>query len=216
MPDAIYKLFGISVATESIFLKNKANSFVRNQLIQTVREEGVQRAKVYIKDLSQLDVLHNALLLDAIFSDTQVVKRIFDDRGYRNECSKTIEKLLCGNNNISGIALQSNQVQIFIDTFASDVDLYKTRLPNPFSTLPQVALGDNTGILHALLINSSTLTSTDSILMAYLQRDFIKAKQLCEYLDDSVLGIKALKQSIEIELQQANEFDDLLDQMKKM
>jgi len=60
IPDAIYKLFAINVAKDSQFLKNKANSLVSNGLVKTVRDEHVQRATVYLKDKSQLTVLHNA------------------------------------------------------------------------------------------------------------------------------------------------------------
>jgi phage shock protein A len=51
-------------------------------------------------------------------------------------------------------------------------------------------------------------------LMAYLQSDWDNAQQLCEHIDDSVLGMKELKQSIASQLEEARGFDDLLDQMK--
>jgi hypothetical protein len=214
IPDAIYKLFGIKVAKDSQFLKNKANSLVRNGLIKTVQEKHVQRATVYLADQDQLTVLHNALIINAIYLDPKDVKKIFDDRAYRDECSKTIKALLIGMNSVMGIALQNNQVQDLVDTLSSAASLYEIKLPNPFSKLPQVAMGDNTGILNALLVQSSTLASTDTILMAYLQSDWDNAQQLCEHIDDSVLGMKELKQSIASQLQEASDFDDLLDQMK--
>jgi hypothetical protein len=214
IPDAIYKLFGIKVAKDSQFLKNKANSLVRNGLIKTVQEKHVQRATVYLADQDQLTVLHNALIINAIYLDPKDVKKIFDDRAYRDECSKTIKALLIGMNSVMGIALQNNQVQDLVDTLSSAASLYEIKLPNPFSKLPQVAMGDNTGILNALLVQSSTLASTDTILMAYLQSDWDNAQQLCEHIDDSVLGMKELKQSIASQLEEARDFDDLLDQMK--
>ncbi|WP_351088216.1 hypothetical protein [Shewanella sp. S1-49-MNA-CIBAN-0167] len=214
IPDAIYKLFGIKVAKDSPFLKNKANSLVRNGLIKTVQEKHVQRATVYLADRDQLTVLHNALIINAIYLDPKDVKKIFDDRAYRDECSQTIKALLTGMNSVMGIALQNKLVQDLVDTLSSAASLYEIKLPNPFSKLPQVAMDDNTGILNALLVQSSTLASTDTILMAYLQSDWDNAQQLCEHIDDSVLGMKELKQSIASQLEEARGFDDLLDQMK--
>lgn len=214
IPDAIYKLFGIKVAKDSPFLKNKANSLVRNGLIKTVQKKHVQRATVYLADTAQLTVLHNALIINAIYVDPKDVKQIFDDIAYRAECAQTIKALLSGMNSVLGIALQNSQVQALIDTLSSTVSLYDIKLPNPFSKLPQVAMGDNTGMLNALLVQSSTLASTDTILMAYLQSDWNKAQQLCEQADDSVLGVTELKQAIALRLQEASDFDDLLDQMR--
>lgn len=214
IPDAIYKLFSIHVAKDSQFLKNKANSLVRNGLIKTVKDKHVQRATVYLADQAQLTVLHNALILNAVFLDPKDVKRIFEDRAYRAECAQTINTLLTDMNSLMGIALQSSKVSELVDTLRSDKSLYDTKLPNPFSMLPQVALGSNTGLLQALLVQSSTLATTDTVLMAYLQSDWEKARQLCSHLDGSVPGIKELKQSIDSQLQEARDFDDLLDQMR--
>ena len=79
IPEAIYKLFGVQVATESPFLKNKANSFVRNELITVDRDPKVQRDGIYLKP-GQESVLHNALILNAIFPNTANTKKIFERR----------------------------------------------------------------------------------------------------------------------------------------
>ncbi|MGS0724562.1 hypothetical protein ACVBKF_00115 [Shewanella sp. 0m-11] len=214
VPDAIYKLFSIRVAKDSQFLKNKANSLVRNGLIKTVQDKHVQRATVYLADSSQLTVLHNALILNAVYLDPKDVKRIFEDRLYREECAQTINAVLCNLNSLMGIALQSNQVSALVDILLSDKSLYDIMLPNPFSVLPQVAIGSNTGLLQALLLQSSALASTDTVLKAYLQSNWEEALRLSDYLDDSVQGIKELRQAIEAQLREARDFDDLLDQMK--
>jgi hypothetical protein len=214
IPDAIFKLFSIQVAKDSQFLKNKANSLVRNGLIKTVQDKHVQRSTIYLKDKSQLTVLHNALIINAIYLDPKEVKRIFEDTAYRAECAETVNTLLSDMTSLMGIALQSPMVLKLVNALRSGESLYHTKLPNPFSKLPQVALGSNTGLLQALLVQSSVLKTSDTVLMAYLQKDWKKASELCSHLDESVLGIKELKQSIDSQLQEACDFDDLLDQMR--
>ncbi|PKG76240.1 hypothetical protein CXF86_01805 [Shewanella sp. GutCb] len=214
IPDAIFKLFSIQVAKDSQFLKNKANSLVRNGLIKTVQDKHVQRSTIYLKDKSQLTVLHNALIINAIYLDPKEVKRIFEDTAYRAECAETVNTLLSDMTSLMGIALQSPMVLELVNALRSGESLYHTKLPNPFSKLPQVALGSNTGLLQALLVQSSVLKTSDTVLMAYLQKDWKKASELCSHLDESVLGIKELKQSIDSQLQEACDFDDLLDQMR--
>lgn len=215
IPDAIYKLFSIHVAKDSQFLKNKANSLVRNGLVRTVQDKHVQRGTVYLEDKSQLTVLHNALIINAIYLDPKEVKRIFEDTAYRAKCAETVNVLLSDMTSIMGIALQNPMVPELVNALRSGDSLYQIKLPNPFSKLPQVALGSNTGLLQALLVQSSVLATTDSVLIAYLQQDWEKAYELCNHLDDSVLGIRELKQSIDSQLQEASDFDDLLDQMKQ-
>lgn len=78
IPQAIKKLFDIEVSKESPYIKDKANSFVRNKLIKVVTEQKVQRKSVYLKDSQQLDVLYNALLLNAFYPDPKHVQQIFN------------------------------------------------------------------------------------------------------------------------------------------
>ena len=86
LPDAIKRIFGINVASDSQLLKNKANSFVRNGLLKTVKDDGVQRGKVYLADDSQFTPLSNALILNAFFTDPKHVKEVFDCSEKRTQC----------------------------------------------------------------------------------------------------------------------------------
>ena len=109
IPEAIYKLFGVQVATESPFLKNKANSFVRNELITVDRDPKVQRDGIYLKP-GQESVLHNALILNAIFPNTANTKKIFENFEYRSQCANTVREILKNRNSLLGQAFQSNEV----------------------------------------------------------------------------------------------------------
>ncbi|PSU84248.1 hypothetical protein C0W42_22275 [Photobacterium kishitanii] len=155
IPQAIKKLFDIEVSKESPYLKGKANSFVRNNLIKVVTEQKVQRKSVYLKDSQQLDVIYNALLLNAFYPDPKHVQQIFNNEQYRIECAETIKSLFGQRNNLAGQILISNNLSALIEALKSQLDLFCTRLPNPFHQLPQIALGKNTGLLNCLLLQAS-------------------------------------------------------------
>lgn len=101
IPEAIHKLFGINVAKESPLLKNKANSLVRNGLIEVERESKVQRSGVTLRAGQEI-ALHNALLLNAIFPDPKDVKRIFLDAQFRRECAELVVNVLKNRNSLLG------------------------------------------------------------------------------------------------------------------
>lgn len=211
IPKAIQLLFDIEVSKESPYLKDKANSFVRNKLVKTVTELKVQRKSVYLQDKQQLDILYNALLLNAFYPDPKHVQKIFNDKGYRAECVETIKSLFGKQNHLAGQALVSSNVKALIELLDNDVDLNTVRLPNPFKQLPQVALGKNTGLLNSLLLQASALEPMDSMLAAITNGNWEQADNLSESLSDDVPGALELKNMIGNKLKEAREFDDLLD-----
>lgn len=215
IPEAIYKLFGVHVATESPFLKNKANSFVRNELVAVDRDPKVQRHGIYLKP-GQESVLHNALILNAIFPNTSHTKKIFKNREYRLQCANTIKEILQNRNSLLGQAFQSNSVDELV-TFLSDPrrDLYAELLPNPFSVLPQVALGNNSDLLYTLLSQATALDPGDSFLLAYIGGDWERAQSLSSQITSGTPELLALKAEVDRKLSEAREFDDLLNFFRK-
>ena len=210
IPQAIKKLFDIEVSKESPYIKDKANSFVRNKLIKVVTEQKVQRKSVYLKDSQQLDALYNALLLNAFYPDPKHVQQIFNNEQYRIECAETIRSLFGQRNNLAGQTLISNNVSALIEALESQLDLFCTRLPNPFHQLPQIALGKNTGLLNCLLLQASALEPIDNVLVSITNGDWEKAQHLAITLSDDVSGALQLKKMINDKLEEAQEFDDLL------
>ncbi|TMO79962.1 hypothetical protein CWC16_10195 [Pseudoalteromonas sp. S3776] len=215
VPDAIRFLFGIDVAKESTYLKDKANSLVRNKLIKVETELKVQRSTKRLAD-GQLDVLFNALLLNAIFHDPKDVKKIFEDKGFRYHCAVIVSQLFGESNSLLGIALSKTTAAEFANALASDCDLRKKRLPNPFAVMPQLALGKNLSLLHALLAQSALTSSTDNLLLAYLNNDIDKALALSRQLDTNNHSVKQLVEHITSRHKEAEEFDDLLGYFQKM
>lgn len=213
IPQAIEQLFGINVATESPFLKNKAESMVRNKLIKVTKEKIVQRSAQYLWPGQEI-TLFNALVLNAIFTDPKDVKKIFKDTKFRRDCAVTIRQLFGERNSALGQTLQKIEAQQLADALEHSTDLHSEKLPNPFKVLPQVALGKNSNLLHALLAQASALEPADSLLMAYLTGDWKKAEQLTNEVKSESPGLCALCDEIKKKIAEAHEFDDLLGFLK--
>jgi hypothetical protein len=215
IPEAIRQLFGIDVASQSQLLKTKAESLVRNELIKIETEQKVQRRAKYLAP-GQMTVLFNALLLNAVFHDPKDVKRIFEDKAYRQECAKAVRAMFGESNSLMGIAISNGKASEFTEALAGSFDLYQQKLPNPFAVLPQLALGKNLSLLHALLAQSAAMAPADNLLLAYLQGDLDKAAQVASMMRSDNDAVNQLKWHVEKELRDAVEFDDLLDQFRNM
>lgn len=215
LPEAIVKLFGVHVAKESPLLKNKANSFIRNGLVAVEREARVQRDSVHLMPGQEV-VLGNALVLNAIFPSTNNTKKIFEDSEYRLQCADTVRSLLKDRNSLLGQAFQSRAAEELID-FLYDLrrDLNTEPLPNPFSVLPQVALGNNSDLLHILLSQATALDPGDSFLLAYIKGDWERAQKLSSQISSGTPELLTLKAEIDRKIAEAHEFDDLLSFFRK-
>ncbi|OUS50347.1 hypothetical protein BM607_018700 [Shewanella sp. SACH] len=215
IPEAMRQLFGIDVASQSQLLKTKADSLVRNKLIKIETEQKVQRRSKYLAP-GQMTVLFNALLLNAVFHDPKDVKRIFENKAYRQECAKAVRALFGSNNSLMGIALNNGFAVAFADALAGDFDLYQDKLPNPFAVLPQLALGKNQSLLHALLAQAAAMGPADNLLLAYLQGDLDKAEQMASLIDTDNDAVNHLKRHVEKVCLEAVEFEDLLTHFRNM
>lgn len=215
IPEAIRKLFGIDVAKESPLLKNKAMSFVRNKLIAVRKERKVQREAIYL-EAGQGVALHNALVLNAVFSDPKDVKNIFEDHHYRSRCSETVRQVLGSRESLLGQAFQSSSAERLASFLAdSGRDLRQEPVPNPFPVLPQVALSENTTLLHTLLAQAASLEPADSFLLAYLNGDWETAQRLSNEITPGSPELLALKSEIDRKFAEAHEFSDLLSFFRK-
>ncbi|MBU2874301.1 hypothetical protein [Marinobacter salexigens] len=215
VPEAIRKLFGVDVAKESHLLKDKATSFVRNGLIAVRKEQKVHRPAVYLES-GQGVTLHNALVLNAVFPNPKDVKRIFEDDQYRNECANVVKSLLTNRESVVGQALQSGASDQMVALLAdTERNLREEPIPNPFKVLPQVALGENTTLLHVLLVQAASLEPTDSFLLAYLNGDWDAAQELSSQLSSGSAELLALKTEVDRKLTEAREFSELLSFFRK-
>ena len=210
IPEALKLLFGSQVLVETPFLRTKANSFLRNGMLNYQANLNVHKNKNSISE-SELDTLFNAMLLSAIFADSKEVKAIFCKPEKRVQCAEVVKAMFTRQDSLAGIALASSKVSAFFTCLEGDFDLRTDRLPNPFKTLPQATLGENTSLLRVLLAQAVVLEPMDSILIKYLDGEWREAKELIDELDTNASGVAELKAEIEKKIEGAEEVDDLLD-----
>lgn len=195
-------------------LRMIVKSFVGNGLISVIAVPRVQRDQHRV-DLSQLIVLRNAVILHALFGDVRLVKAIFDDPAIRMERAEVAAAILFQRNSLMGIVVQGNESQALVDALRGDTDLRRERLPNPFATLPHRALGDASGLLFRLLTQAATLSAGDGVLLAYLQGDLELARERILAITDLPTELIPLRQRILADCDDAEEFDNLLDTLRK-
>lgn len=213
IPDALEQLFGVRGCE---YLRNIANTFATNGTVRVQKFDRSERKRVFIRE-SELPALHNAVVLHAVFGDTRVVKEILaDDLVLRHRHAEAVAALFFQRNSLLGVALQSEAVRTLVEALRGDGDLRRSRLPNPFEILPQKALGEAGGLLRAVLAQAGTLSAGDSVLMAYLQKDLESARRQILALGDLPEGLAPLRQRILEDYEQAVEFDELLDSLRKM
>lgn len=219
IPELIRELFKLSSAADSKTLKDKAMSFVRNGLIKAESVQVTHRKQWFITDKQGETLLFNALLLSAFFPDPKQVKEIFKNTDARLRAAETIRSIFLDRQSLLGISLVKPKTFHLIDNLSNDAfELNSTKLPNPFETLPQLTLCNNTALLHALLAQSASLDAYDSLLRAYLQQNWESAIEQCNQLEN--LGLVPshclmLVEAIKKEYREAREFDALLDMFKE-
>lgn len=207
--DLVGRLFGLKVSRESPYLKDRVNSFVRNELFKVDEQLIAHRTAKFMKPGQETRVW-NAILLNAIFSDPRDVKKLFEDADFRKQSVDLVKELFRSRGSAMGIALQSQAVIGMTDILESG-DLDHHRMPNPFSELPQVALGKNSGLLYALLAQAASLSAEDSLLHAYLSRDYLLAEKYADQLATDLPILVQLIQEVRFKADEAREFSKLLD-----
>lgn len=211
IPEAIFREFGVRNCE---CLRNTVNSFARNKLLKVEKYAGLDNDQIRIRD-DQLPSLHNAVLLHAFFGNTKVVKQIFDDLAVRREKAKILEAMLFERNSVIGIALEHRDAYALRDALLGDFPLRRTRLPNPFTTLPQQMFGPSNRLLLALLAQAGTLSKGDSLLLAYLQGNLEIARSMVLAIADFPEDLHPLRQRVLGDFTEAQEFDVLLDSWRK-
>lgn len=213
IPDALKLLFGSDMLRGVPSLRTKANSFLRNGVLNFKADLNVHKNNNSIPE-NELDTLFNAMLLSAIFADSKEVKAIFCEPMKRQQCAEIVKAMFTRQHSLAGIALSSSKATAFVTCLEGDFDLRANRLPNPFKTLPQATLGNNGSLLRVLLTQAAALEPMDSILMKYLDGEWLEAKALIDQLDANASGVAELKAEIDKKIHEAEEVDDLLDFMR--
>ena len=213
IPDALFELFGVRLAKESPALKNVIYSLIRNGVVAVDAQPRIARKALFVQE-AQMPALHNAVLLQALFGSPRVVKGIFDDPSVRRKHAGLAGKLFFERDSLVGIGFRAKEAGEFVVALEGEFDLRQSYLPNPYEVLPQVVLGNNSGLLTAVLAQAGSLSRGDNMLLAYLQGDIATAHHLAETMGPARGELEILRRRVLDAYREAEEFDNLLDMMR--
>jgi len=216
LPDAIDLLFGVKLS-KNRKIKDCLDNFTREKsgFIPVHRDMVVHRDNKTISS-EQHTTLFNAVVLQGLFSETRTVRKLLTENkpAFRNQMAELAKIILLGRNSLLGISLLPTETLNFIDVLASDTDLTKVRLKNPFETLPQIVLESGTNTIQAFLAQTAALSASDNMMAHYLAGDIEKAWQAAQQITPDNETVNKYKSLINKEYKEACEFDELLDSLE--
>lgn len=213
---AVKKLFDINLSKHSSF-KNRISTLEDNKSLNLVIEKPTgsigSRGKRYYLD-SQLDRLHNVILISGFYSKPAIIKDIVNNPARRQEHVDVLRELLVGRDRIGDIQLNVETLENFLTSLEQCLSFDNVRLPNPFIQLPHVidnGSGKSPCVLEAYSNSDIVLTKTEKMLAAYLDCDIELAYQLSHDINFKDGATHKFKDWIEKEYHEAQRFDELLE-----
>lgn len=212
LAEVIDLLFGIKLSKHKK-IKDCLDNFTREKsgFIPVQRDPVIHNSKITI-DKEQHTTLFNAVILQGLFSETNTVRKLLTDNdpGFRKKKTELAKLILLGRNSLLGISLLPTETLKFIDVLASNADLTRVRLVNPFETLPQIVLDSGTHTINAFLAQTAALSASDTMMAHYLAGDIEQAWQAALQVNSNNSTVIKYKSLIEKEYNDACEFDILL------
>lgn len=219
LPQAVERLFGIQLAHHKA-LRNAVNTLVKAMKqagVLQLNEEDISFTeggrKRWSLPRSELDGLHNAIVLHGIFGDPKTVIRLFNQPALRRQHADWAGSLLLERQSVASLGLINKQLVDLLGMLKSAADLKLERLPNPFdNALPQMGLGDYGGnLLKAMACQTAALSMGDSMMVHYLNGDLGQAHTVAATLQTDNPLLLQYRQMILTAYEEARAFDDLLD-----
>jgi hypothetical protein len=216
VPEAIDLLFGIKLS-KNRKIKDCLDNFTREKsgFIPVNRDMVVHNDSITIHR-DQLTTLHNAVVLQGLFSETRTVRKLLTDNkpAFREQMAELAKIILLDRNTLLGISLLPTETLKFIEVLDSDADLTQVRLKSPFETLPQIVLESGTNTIQAFLAQTAALSASDSMMAHYLAGDIEKAWQAAQQVSSDNETVKKYQSLINKEYKETSEFDELLDSLE--
>jgi hypothetical protein len=213
---AIDLLFGIKLSNNKK-IKDCLDNFTREKsgFIPVSRDPVVHNDRLTVKK-DQLTTIHNAVVLQGLFSETRIVRRLLtkNDPAFRNQMAELAKIILLGRNSLLGISLLPTHTLQFIEVLGGDQDLNQVRLKNPFDTLPQIVLGSGTNTIQAFLAQTAALSASDNMMAHYLAGDIERAWLAAQQVSTDNEVVAKYKSMILKEYKEVCEFDDLLESLE--
>ena len=207
---AVKDLFGIEGSEP---LRSKANSYLRNGVIPSslVVDDGFsdesmgKRGKKLLKSQA-VNCLFNALVLDAFFNDTKLIKAIFEQSRTRVANVVLCEEVLLKAQEVTTVIHLSDLAQQFLSQLKDEsFNLREHRLTCPFNEqrLPQMDMAQRLSLSHK-----------EQIWLCWLEQDLAAASQLADQVDSALLekdiALKEMVKRVRKEYQEAQSFNALL------
>ncbi|WP_448646682.1 hypothetical protein [Pseudomonas mohnii] len=162
---------------------------------------------------SELNGLHNAIVLHGIFGEPKAVIRLFTQPALRRQHADWARSLLLERQSVTSLGLINKQLVDLLNLLETVIDLKLERLPNPFdNALPQMGLGDYGGnLLKALACQTAALSMGDSMMGHYLNGELEQAHTAATALQTNNPLLLQYRQMILNAYDGAKAFDDMLD-----
>lgn len=221
VPETIENLFGVTMAQHQE-LRNSVNT-----LVKALEKDGLlrlQQTRIGYADDGrhrwtlpddQLTILHNAMILHGLLGSPKQVCTLLRDSAERRQHASWLHELLVKRQSVASLGLiRPELLQLLAQLEAADLDLQETRLANPFEVLPQMGLGDYGGnLLKTLAMQTAVLSTGDSMMMHYFNRDLEAAHRAAQSLETDNPMLTHYRELILREYKSAVAFDALLDEM---
>ena len=175
--------------------------------------EGRNRVRI---NPEHITLLWNAILLQGVFGEPKLVVELLNPNTKRQPLVDWARQLFLERQSLAGLGLLRQELLAFLERLPV-ADLREEPLPNPFAdTLPQMGLGHLHGnLLKALAAQTAALSLGDSMMAHYLSGDLEQAyRHALEVPTQSDL-LGQYRDLIIREYEEAEDFDNLLDSLRK-
>lgn len=161
-------------------------------------------------------LLWNAILLQGVLGEPKLVVEFLKPNADRQPLVDWTRQLFIERQSLAGLGLLRQELVVFLDRLPL-ADLFEEALPNPFAdTLPQMGLGDQHGnLLKALAAQTAALSLGDSMMAHYFSGDLPRAYQHAREVQTQNQFLLHYRDLIIREYEDAKDFDDLLDSLRK-
>ena len=161
-----------------------------------------------------LILLHNVVLISAIYPKPEVVLDIIKNLSYRLDCAKELDRLLNGRHEVGGIEFDSVNLALFLAELKTDKTLQDFKLSNPFKVLPQTiphSVDGYLSVLSAFHLPEASASDFDKVMAFYLDQKIGEAYDLALTLSKVTNDQKKYVDLVLNTYHQAKEFDDVLE-----
>lgn len=212
---AIKVLFDISLSKYPKF-KDKLTTLEDNGslIINKQASSGAvgSRGKRYYQSC-HFNRLYNVVLISGFYSVPSIVLDMVSNYSRRKQKAEMLQELLLGLDRVGMISFEPEKLLLFFRALKDCVSLDDCRLPNPFIQLPQVTdngLGKYPSVLELFTPEIAQASKVDKMIVFYLSGDLNSARNISETLSPEGGSALKIKQWIEHEYREAQEFSTLL------